>query len=510
MGRRSLADAARGLGLALATLAVAGALADEPDPTAAPDEPDAPAIPGGAAPGDEVEGIESLPETPVAEAAEGADGEDAPEAIAAPEPEPGAGADGAPADEPPDEPEVGPGREEAAAQDQAEAEEADLESPKRRAALAPDDIRSNLFEAAQRSKSFFEVRPVEELHRRWQAFNDELDEASALRLGFAHTMAFQWATPGPGRRSSGAGDIDIFGRWHPLRDVEGWDGLLGFATEYRYQVGSLTPGELGDEIGSLWRTSRGFTELSPTLTEVWWRQRFLDDGLVVTFGRLNAKNLTGTNRLSSANLFFMNAAFSDNPARTYPANGWGVDVRVQPSRDWYVTLNAQEASGSTDSIEFELEGRYAVAAEVGWTPEFEGIGRGNYRFTVWNVDEVEGRSEESGFGLSFDQKVGERLTPFLRYAVNDGGGARTKRILAAGVGVASPPWRPDDMWGVGVAWGQPSDSSLRDQWTTEVFYRFQLTPTQQLTLGVQAIVDPSEAPEDDLIGVLELRWRVAF
>ena len=63
---------------------------------------------------------------------------------------------------------------------------------------------------------------------------------------------------------------------------------------------------------------------------------------------------------------------------------------------------------------------------------------------------------------------------------------------------------------VGFAWGQPADRLLRDQYVGESFYRIQLTPKMRLTAGYQVIIDPSESPEEDLVGVMSLRLRVAF
>ena len=69
---------------------------------------------------------------------------------------------------------------------------------------------------------------------------------------------------------------------------------------------------------------------------------------------------------------------------------------------------------------------------------------------------------------------------------------------------------PSDVLGVGASWGRPSNSDLRDQYAGEVFYRLQLSPDNQFTLGYQVILNPSNNPGDDAIGVFEVRWRIAM
>jgi porin len=394
------------------------------------------------------------------------------------------------------------------------------ESPRSRASVAADEIEEVLEESAEPEKpAIIRNDPITLLEQRWKKMNSELDAKARIRLGIAYTALLQHASAGPGRRTAAGGDFDLYGRWLILNEPEGWTGTLGFATEFRHQIGSITPAELGVEIGSQWRTSRGFGEDDYGLTELWWRQRLFDDLMVLRFGKLNAKHMNNTNRLSSQNFFFVNEAFADNPARTFPANSWGVDLRVQPTKDWYVSGSVQQASDDRVGLELGSTNGVAYALEFGYTPEIKDVGHGNYRFTVWHIDESDRTPEpEYGFALSFDQEVGDRVIPFLRYAINDADSIEdgdidrlgTRQVLALGVGVSGAPHRPDDYWGAGLAWGQPRDGDLRDQWTGEMFYRFQLTPTQQLTLGVQGIVDPSNAPDDDLIGVFQVRWRVAF
>ena len=61
--------------------------------------------------------------------------------------------------------------------------------------------------------------------------------------------------------------------------------------------------------------------------------------------------------------------------------------------------------------------------------------------------------------------------------------------------------------GVGAGWARPTDGDLRDETILEAFYRLQLLPNVRITPDVQVIFDPSNAPEDDVLGVFGLRFR---
>jgi porin len=59
-----------------------------------------------------------------------------------------------------------------------------------------------------------------------------------------------------------------------------------------------------------------------------------------------------------------------------------------------------------------------------------------------------------------------------------------------------------------VNWGDPSDEALREQYTTELFYKFQYTQNFAITPSVQWLVDPALNPDEDNIWIFGLRVRV--
>ena len=70
------------------------------------------------------------------------------------------------------------------------------------------------------------------------------------------------------------------------------------------------------------------------------------------------------------------------------------------------------------------------------------------------------------------------------------------------------------MVGVGLNWGRPNHDTfgadLKDQFTGEMFYRWQIAQNLQVTPSVQLPANPVLNPDTDFVAVSGLRVRVVF
>ena len=84
--------------------------------------------------------------------------------------------------------------------------------------------------------------------------------------------------------------------------------------------------------------------------------------------------------------------------------------------------------------------------------------------------------------------------------------------VVAGVGLAfnTKHRAARDVLAFAVGWGRPSDDALQEQYTSELFYRFQLVERLAITPSVQFIVNPAANPDRTNVWVLGLRARVTF
>ncbi len=67
-----------------------------------------------------------------------------------------------------------------------------------------------------------------------------------------------------------------------------------------------------------------------------------------------------------------------------------------------------------------------------------------------------------------------------------------------------------DRFGLGTSWGSPRDKSLRDQFTSEVFYRIQLTRNLTISPDLQSIYQPSFTRAKQWIFLPGIRARIIF
>jgi porin len=380
---------------------------------------------------------------------------------------------------------------------------------------APDSIDQKLDDASARPAGIFPWGPVSLIDPVWKDMNESLDDVG-LKLGFAYTVVYQTAPTG-GDNDAGGGDLDFFGDWRLLGKKDDPNrGLAYFAAEYRHNLFTgIAPAALDTEIGSLWGTVNGYGEQDLALKEFYWQQHINNDRLILRAGKIDAENYYNSNYWQSDSKYFMNQAFSSFPVRAFPSNGLGWNATAKLSDLWYLSTGFQDAQGKKTEAGFDTfseDFNLFSAIEAGYTPTLEGYGKGTYRFTLWYRDagDSNGTPHDSGFDISIDQHVSPELIPFFRLGIGDGNINGIEAMVSGGVGWQGKLITVSDVVGAGLAWGKPSDHDLDDQFAMETFYRLQVSGDNQFTVGYQVIFNPALEPDNDIVGVLELRWRITF
>jgi carbohydrate-selective porin OprB len=118
----------------------------------------------------------------------------------------------------------------------------------------------------------------------------------------------------------------------------------------------------------------------------------------------------------------------------------------------------------------------------------------------------------SDYGLTaiVDQSLTAKLQAFVRYAYSDGTLTNVRHLAQAGLGLNGFLGRDDDLTGVALSVAFPRRDTSRTETVFETFHRFQITDRSQLSVGVQVIFDPGNAPESETVGVFYLRLRTSF
>jgi len=117
-----------------------------------------------------------------------------------------------------------------------------------------------------------------------------------------------------------------------------------------------------------------------------------------------------------------------------------------------------------------------------------------------------------GVAFSFSRLFADTWEPFFRAGYSENGGALWERSVSAGFGYY--PGKKDNVLGVGLNWSRPAEDvfgpGLDDQYTAEIYYRFQVMKVLTVTPDVQLIIDPALNPQESSIWVFGLRARLAL
>jgi hypothetical protein len=380
----------------------------------------------------------------------------------------------------------------------------------------PDDIGYKLLEADEPTDAIFRRGLLNPLHRIWDCKTGCLKESIGLDLGLNYTALFQHAdTTVSGPRDAGGGDLDFFGRWNLLGSDKEWPGALVFSSESRHRLENIPPADLNT--GTVGGTIVGFGIQDFSLVQLYWERGSYKDGRICRIGKMDPALIYDGGRYVSANYAFFSPAFSDTQPMALPGAGLGVAGAVYPTKSTYIVAGIHDANGKRTTSGFNTffsEGEFFTAVELGWFPNEGKPNEGMYHITFWNTDARRnaGKQSDNGLALTLEQQLGRngKLVPFLRYALADRGINGIRENLSIGLGLDDVLGQNDDLIGLACSWQQPSNTTLRDQYVFETFYRFYITPKTHLTPEIQVVTHPANAPNKDSVTMFGLRLRTLY
>ncbi|MBU4271124.1 MAG: carbohydrate porin [Planctomycetes bacterium] len=120
--------------------------------------------------------------------------------------------------------------------------------------------------------------------------------------------------------------------------------------------------------------------------------------------------------------------------------------------------------------------------------------------------EVAQSLEAWGVAFTAQKFVCDKWLPFFRFGYSDGDASLMQTTFSTGLGLER---KNNDVAAIGFSWGKPAAGTLRDQFTSEVFYRFQLTQFLAVTPDAQLIANPALNPNVDVVAFFGVRLRAA-
>ena len=355
---------------------------------------------------------------------------------------------------------------------------------------------------------------------RYFDWKGRVKESSGLAFSFDYTANAQKASASLGEDSAAGGIFRFYGSWGLTGQESGNTGSVVYKVESRHNLGSkLPPKDLGFEIGYAGFPAPIYADYDWGLTNLYWQQKFSDVNFNLVAGVVDVTDYLDVYGLINPWTSFSNLAFLTDPTIPAPNQGLGAAAGWFATENIYLLGGFADANGDpsrpdefADSF-FDTQ-EYFSHFELGWTPSVDQVYLDNIHLTGWNVDERVAASTPGGWGLAFSASrfIDDKWMPFLRVGYADEGGALYDRSLSLGLGRYHAGRK--NLAAIGLNWSRPSETSfgpdLDNQFTTEIFYRFQLTPDFALTPDIQWINQPALNPDEDSIWIFGLRGRLAL
>ncbi|AQA20136.1 hypothetical protein BST95_04510 [Halioglobus japonicus] len=326
--------------------------------------------------------------------------------------------------------------------------------------------------------------------------------------------------------SASGGMVRLYGRWNLTGDGKSSSGGLVYKLEHRHSYGDNAPsGFLLGNVGYVGLTEPPFSDQGTRWTNLYWRQSLNNGRTTVVGGFLDVTDFVDVYGMASPWLHFMNLAFSTGSGAIDLPNDASLGVAAGHLFDNNVFIIGSVVDRNGDPTEigdgfdtFFDDNEYFSSIEIGHTSAHSNIALDNLHLTLWHVDAREEAGAPGGWGanVSWSRYYNDRLMPFVRAGYTDDSGSLLEKTVSVGLGYrpGAIAAAPGDLIGVGLNWGEVNENAfgpgLDDQYTLEMFYRWQLSQQLALTVDYQYLQDPALNPDEDSSHIWGLRARFAL
>jgi len=378
---------------------------------------------------------------------------------------------------------------------------------------SPDSVNSQLAEDDLITIPSFRYPEIDESLKPWFDWKKALNEKHGLKLGTDYSILYQRASDvTSGDKYAMSGALRIFGNWTLVGRGTKNSGGLVFKIEHRHRIVSdVAPANFAGNAGYLGVTGTLYSDPDGVVNDFNWQQRFNDGATGLIIGRYDPNDYIDVLGYANPWTTFSNLAILLNTSMAFADASWGIGGGSWVNNQWYVLGTVNDANGTlTNTSFFEHGSELFKSVEVGWSPSRKDRYFNNINVTYWHVDEREALSipKSDGIGVSANKMMGEDWMLFGRVGWSEGLAPLMQKT--ATLGFIHQTNKHSDLFGLGVNWGDPSNETLREQTTTEFFYRWQVSQNFAVTPSVQWLVDPAFNANEDDIWIFGLRARITL
>ena len=344
-------------------------------------------------------------------------------------------------------------------------------------------------------------------------------ERTGFNWSLDYSALFMGVSGSPGEDSASGGMVRFFGFWDLVNRGRPNKGSLNWKVENRHRYSEIPPSALGFESGYAGIFEPPFSNQNNRLTNLYWKQYFAEGTWAAVAGFLDVTDFVDVYLLASPWTGFNSFVFSTGSAATDLPNDatLGIGAGGMVTDRLYVQAGISDANADpTDPFQgfdnISEESDFFKWVEIGFTPGQEKLYFDNVHVTFWHIDErANGTPDGWGLNASWQQWIADKWLPFVRGGYTEDSGSLLESSLSVGVGYQPVPMR--GVIGLGFNWGKPNQVSFEkadDQYTIELFWRYQLTKELAITPSLQYIKDPALNPEEDSLWAYGLRLRIVL
>jgi porin len=356
--------------------------------------------------------------------------------------------------------------------------------------------------------------------KQYEVWKETLESTYGLRIaGDYHISAFT-ASNSLGDEESVGGVFRIFGEWKIADQLSSYDASIVFKVEHRHALTNISPVDFASEIGYAGLVQSTYSDQKLRLTDLYWKQHFNDKEGIIYAGFLDVTEYVDIYLLISPWDAFGNMVFATGSATMggLPDGALGVMAAGWLNNNTYIVAGIADANGNAADPFNQVDNFFKdfktfKSFEIGWTTGRDKLFFDNFHITLWQIDARPIAATKEGWGINFSltHTIDDQWMTFLRGGYSKDGGALLEQSLSSGFGYKVS--NSDDIIGVGLNWGISNDEfygKADAQWTSELFYRYQVNKDIQITPSLQFIANPVLNTKTDTITLLGLRVEAIF
>ncbi|WP_167606445.1 carbohydrate porin [Maribellus sediminis] len=352
------------------------------------------------------------------------------------------------------------------------------------------------------------------------AAKDRFYDKTGFKANLDYNSQIMGVTKAIGNNIGASGVLRLYGKWDFVRRGTPFQGGLVFNLEHRHKYTENPLREYGIlDVGYAGLIQSVYNDDKFRVTNLYWRQTFGTNKVVVYAGFVDMTDWTDIHAAASPWSSFNNMVFATGSVTIgggYPGGSLGLMVSAWLTKQLYVVGSFTDINGKATEFwkgfdTFFNKFETVKTLELGYTPGLEYVFFKNAHLTFWQVDKQTGTGIPSGWGIagSVSWGIGEKHLPFIRGGYANEGGAFYKGSVSVGYSynIAGP-----NTFGIGFNWNRPNPGifgdGLKDQHSSEIFFKWQVTHHSELTPNIQLIGNPAFNSKDNFTTLFGLRARV--